>query len=439
MSRPAPLVLFATVLQSLSAEPRSQDRPGGIDTVLARRYFTEAAALAERDGGRLWGRSLSGPLLLVHPATRGIVAEVADGEGRLTREGAVYRGSLPATENAANTAIHWGGRHWAMVLWPLPADSLERTELLAHELWHRIQDSLGFPPTGPRNEHLATVDGRLWLRLEARALRRAAGLEGARQVAALQDAIEFRRTRRRLFPAADSAERALEMSEGLASFTGTAVAAPALPDRLPLVLRRLWAMDSSDRFERGFAYQTGPAYGYFLDALAPGWRDGLTRGDDLAFRLGQTIGRRVVAGTTRAAAYGYAVVRREERARAARLLAHVAGLKRRFQAGPLLELPLAEMKFSFDPNKVEALDPLGSVYGSLRLSDRWGVLQCDGSGGLISPDFTRAIVPAPVDTAGRRLTGSGWLLELAPNWRVVPGRRQGDWVVQAVSAPPPSR
>jgi hypothetical protein len=435
----AVVVAFLTAVLARPAGPRVQSEAAPIDTALARRYFNEAAALAQRDAGRLWGRSLSGPLLFVHAASRKIVAEVADPEGRLRRDGEFYRGTLPTTEPAANSAIQWAGRHWTMILWPLPTDSVERAVLLGHELWHRIQDSLGFPATGPSNEHLATINGRLWLRLEARALLRAANTQGARQVAALQDAIEFRRARRRLFPGADSAERALEMNEGLASFTGTAVALPALGDRLPQVVNRLLALDSTQRFERGFAYQSGPAYGYFLDALDPGWRATLTRRDDLAYRLDQMIGRRAGVGTaaTRAAAYGYSAVRREETTRSTRLKAHVAAMRRRFRSGPTLELPLASVKISFDPNQVEALDSLGSVYGSLRISDRWGVLQCDKSGGLISPDFARAIVPAPADTTGRRLTGPGWLLELAPNWRVVPGRRRGDWTVQTVSAQPP--
>lgn len=437
--RPAIVVFSAAFLAPYGGPaPRGSSAP--IDTALARRYFSEAAALTTRDGGQLWGRSLAGPLLLVDAASKEMLAEEPDAEGRLTRDGGIFRGTLGSTEMAANTAVHWGGRHWTMVLWPLPNDSVERAVLVGHELWHRIQDSLGFPSTGPRNEHLATTDGRVWLRLEGRALLRAAGLDGPRRIQALQDAIEFRRARRRRFGSADSAERALEMHEGLAAYTGTAVAAPALPDRLPLVHRRLQTMDSTERFERGFAYQTGPAYGYFLDLLAPDWRAAISRNDDLAYRLGEAIGRRPGAGSaaTRAAAYRSAVIRREETARAARRASLLAGLTRRFRTGPKLELPLAEMKLSFDPNGVEALDSLGSVYGSLRLSDRWGVLQCDASGGLISADFSRATVPAPADTAGRRLTGPGWLLELAPNWQVVPGRRPGDWTVQAVAAPPPA-
>jgi hypothetical protein len=437
-----PVLAILAAMLAASAPALAQAAPAPIDSALVRRYFLEAGALVDRDSGRLWGRSLAGPLLFVDAATRAVVATEADHEGQLGPLGSMYWGTLPPSVGAANTAVHWAGVHWTMVLWPLPADSLERQVLLAHELWHRIQDSLGFPAASPANAHLATAEGRLWLRIEGRALRRALGANGAARTRALQDAVAFRRARRARFPGSDSTERALELHEGLAAYTGVALAAPALTDRSSMIASRLEAMEHSEHFERGFAYQTGPAYGFFLDAVAPQWRGTLSARDDLAERLGRAIGVRSVQGTpaARAAAYGYAAVRRDEASRFARAGSHRASLRVRFVTGPVLELPLTEAKSSFDPGQVEALEPLGSVYGSLRLADRWGVLQCDASGGVIAPDWSRAIVPAPADTAGRRLTGAGWILELAPNWRVVPGRRKGDWTLRPpVAVVPPTK
>ena len=103
-------------------------------------------------------------------------------------------------------------------------------------------------------------------------------------------------------------------------------------------------------------------------------------------------------------------MRRSEDARVEARRKHVAALQTRFVTGSMLELPLAQMKLSFDPAKVEAMSS-GSVYGMLRLTDQWGVLQCDVSGGLITADFQRALVPAPSDTTGRRLIGPGWVAE----------------------------
>lgn len=406
--------------------------PAPIDTALARRYFTEAAALVSRDGGRLWGRTIDGALLFADPASRAVIAQVPDAEGRLVPLGDFYSGALPTTENVANHAMRWAGRAWVMLAWPPPADSVERAVILAHELWHGIQEPLGIPGASPPNPHLATRDGRLWLRLEARALRRGLDASGAARTAALRDAVAFRHARRARFPAAAAAERGLELNEGLAEYTGVVLAAGDDATRRALVRRRLLAMDSAEHFERGFAYQTGPAWGYFLDDRAPGWRTGLSAGEDLAYLLDRKLGKGAGARTAvaRAAPYGYLAVRKAEDARAFRRRTHLAQLRRRFVAGAVLDLPMVEANLGFDPWRAEAFDSLGTVYASLRVSAQWGVLQCDASGGLMAADWTRVTIPAPADTEGRRLTGPGWVLELSPGWRLAAGRRRGDWTLR---------
>src|SRR5437763_14976116 len=60
-----------------------------------------------------------------------------------------------------------------MVMWPLPESPTRRARLLMHELFHRIQDDLGLPALSPPNAHLGTLEGRIWLQLEWRALRQA--------------------------------------------------------------------------------------------------------------------------------------------------------------------------------------------------------------------------------------------------------------------------
>jgi len=47
---------------------------GQVDSTLVRFHFKEAAALCERDGGKLWGISLCGPMVLADPASKTIAA-----------------------------------------------------------------------------------------------------------------------------------------------------------------------------------------------------------------------------------------------------------------------------------------------------------------------------------------------------------------------------
>jgi hypothetical protein len=80
------------------------------------------------------------------------------------------------------------------------------------------------------NEHLDTLEGRFWMQLEWRALRRAIESSGSDRTAAIADALAFRRERRRLFPGAADNERRDEIREGLASYTGIAAWADSPAD-----------------------------------------------------------------------------------------------------------------------------------------------------------------------------------------------------------------
>jgi hypothetical protein len=126
--------------------------------------------LCEADAGKLWGVSLCAPILFVDPQSRKVIANRADKEGRLTQAGTVFIGNLPAKITIANTAMSWAGMKWTMVMLPLPEDRHQRAALIAHELWHHAQDSIGLPSTSAPNNHLDSLEGRVWLQLEWRAL-----------------------------------------------------------------------------------------------------------------------------------------------------------------------------------------------------------------------------------------------------------------------------
>jgi len=185
---------------------------------VAARDFAEAAAACARDAGALWGTSLCGPMMLADARTRFVVANRADARGLLHARGDVFVGTLPAEVNIANTAVEWGGVKWTQIAWPLPEDASARGALMLHELFHRVQGTIGFASTsaGADNAHLATLAGRYHLLLELRALARALRATGdGERRAAIADALAFRAVRD-----AAATEDVLEMNEGLAEYTG---------------------------------------------------------------------------------------------------------------------------------------------------------------------------------------------------------------------------
>lgn len=411
---------------------------GGIDSAKARQYFGEVRKACQGDAGRLWNKSLCGPMLFADPATNSVVANQADAEGRLQPQDGVFIGKLPPKMNPANTNLQWAGVHWTMVMWPLPENPVTRTRLMMHELYHRIQSDLGLPPTSPANAHLATLEGRIWLRLEWRALKQALArpeAPPAERRRAVEDALLFRMRRRALFPGAAEQERQLEMHEGLAEYTGYKLRGTVDAATAEAVISRLKSSESDAAFSRSFAYVSGPAYGLLLDFSGKPWRGRLTRHSDLGDLLRAAYSVVIPAGVTasaekRMAVYDGVALRWSETRQDEQRKAVLAAYTRRLVTGPVLHLPAAgQFNFSFDPNNVIPLDDTSSIYVNLRVTDEWGILEVT-DGALMKREqgkFSGVVVEAPRDFAGKReITGNGWNLTLAEGWRLAGGERPGD-------------
>jgi hypothetical protein len=402
---------------------------GEIDLVKASAYFAEAQAVCERDGGRLWGASLYGPMMFVDPETREIVANEADANGNLSAKNSVFAGTLPTKLNVANTAVDWAGKRWTMLVWPLPENERTRARLMAHELWHRVQKDLGLSASNPANAHLDTRDGRYWLQLEWRALSAALAADDAARREAITDALLFRAHRRSLFKNAADEERALEMNEGLAEYTGVAMSEADSESANRRAIAGLDAQIRSATFVRSFAYASGPAYGLLLDSVRPDWRKGLAPRDDLGRMLGAALAideRTPDAGETadRAKVYDDGSLREKEDAREEARRARSAEYRRRFVEGPVLSLRLRMMNIQFDPGTLEPLDDIGTIYPTIQVSDEWGVIEVSG-GALLAADWSWLRVEVDGAFSPEHPKHKNWTLTLHEGWSVVPDERAG--------------
>jgi hypothetical protein len=331
--------------------------------------FRELEAMCARDAGRMWGRSLCGPTVFVDPKTREVVANQP-----------APAATLPNSIGIANTSVTWGGKLWTMVMLPLPENEYDRRVLLVHESFHRIQKDLGlFSGREGGNAHLDTIDGRVWLQLEWRAL--AAALQGDRE--AVDDALAFRTKRRSLFPNAAEEERALEIREGLAEYTGTAFAEPSLPKRIPHLVEALHEAEKKPSFVRSFAYASGPAWGAILEMR------GLEPTTDPS-----TLAQALLP--VHAEKYGYADLLAAEKLRDEKRQATLRHFHSRFIEGPVLVLPLRKFSFEMNPNEAVPFESYGTVYPTLTLRDAWGSIVVKRGGALISSDWTRLTVPFPL-------------------------------------------
>jgi hypothetical protein len=423
------------LLLSIIPLTASAQTPQPIPHETAQTYFSEAQSICQADHGQLWGVSLCGPIMFVDPQSRSVVASQSDAKGLLKAEDGVFVGRLPTDQNIANTAVEWSGVHWTQMLWPLPDDVRQRENLIAHELFHRIQNQLKLPKVeGGENAQLDTVDGRYYLLLEWRALSRAlqASTDEERRKAAA-DAVLFRAERYRLFPGADMQEQALELNEGLAEYTGVRVGNPTPEEQIKAALNDLSSHRDDSTFVRSFAYATGPGYGLLLDRYLPGWHDQLRAGLGFDALLRNALHIALPASLQltaerRATQYDGATLRAAETERETARRQIVAGYRAKFIDGPVLTLQFRNMHVQFDPRNLQPLGDAGTVYPNLRISDDWGILDAK-NGALMKPDWSAVIVVAPSASTGSSLKGDGWMLELKPGWKIVLGTRKGDFIL----------
>jgi hypothetical protein len=386
---------------------------------LAKRWFEEVTKLCERDAGRLWGVSLCGPMVIFDQATGTRATSQPEPEG-----------PPPRLSGSADGPVDWGGLRWfSFPLYMLAGDANVRRQNMLHGLFHRIQPELGIMEGNSDgfNEHLDTLEGRVWMQLEWRALRRAIESGGNDRTEAIADALAFRRERRRLFPGAADNERRDEIREGLASYTGIAAWANSPADARRAAAAALTGGESS--LVGNFEGASGPAYGVLLDDLLPGWRRQLRGASDLGDLLASATKRPPTTDVTVAAArYDGAALRTAEAARDRAQQVRVAELRRRFVDGPVLTMPAGGSGASDTTGSV-GMPGVGTVFfRDYTLSAQWGRFKAN-NGVLRSADGSTLSVPVTGPLEGTTLQGDGWSATLNSGWVVRPAARPGSFTI----------
>jgi hypothetical protein len=391
-----------------------------VDQQRAQAYFKEVQTLCERDGGRLWGVSLCAPMVIADMRTQTFATSQPAPEG-----------TRPRFVGLVNAPVQWGGATWGAYIWDfvVKATPRGRNELFLHELFHGVQPQLGLSVPALASEHLDAVDGRYWLRLEWRALARALRESGEQRDLAVREALAFRQARRMLYPAGVESERASEITEGLASYTGTVVAAQSTAEAIASAVDQLATAETQESFVRTFAYASGPAYGLLLDASSPGWTRRVRSTDDLASVVASTLAVQPATDATAAAArYGGAELRASEQQRGQQRQERITELRRRFVDGPVLVIP-GGGSASSDSRGAVVIPGMGTVYfGAYRASGAWGTLEAE-KGVLVASDGGSRRVSAPVRRDDATVAGDGWTFKAAPGWVVRDGARRGDYEV----------
>lgn len=385
--------------------------------------FSDVDSLLAIDNGRFWNNKLSGPIILIEPESRVFYSNENNATKDFKPIHSIFTDTLPSEVIIANTAIDWEGKRWSMVMLPLPKDETSRNNLIIHELFHRLQPSIGFDNLQEMdNSHLDTYNGRLLLKLELEALEEAlkSGDHDTR-LRHIENALMFRK-RRQNSPAIRSAENSLELNEGLAEYTAIMLSRRNADEMKAHLIQDKSDFYSNPTFVRSFAYHTIPIYGYILSSIKPNWHLELYRDTDLSAYLIKAFGiddpkdlsvDRIVEQFD----YNYSQIEMEETQREKIRIERITKFKIKFTEKPTLELPFQNMKIAFDPRNITPIENLGMVYPNLSITDNWGILTVD-NGALLASDWSKVTVSEPIMVSDSLVKGDGWQLKLNPEWIV---------------------
>lgn len=428
------LAIAAALLLGASPQPAP-----AISTADAGRVFAQARALCRADAGKLWGVSLCVPMMLADPTAREAVTNMAVPES--TSDGGVFRLTLPASAIISSGPFTYDGKVWAQIGWPMYGSAETHLVTLMHESFHIVQPKLGFKGYAGAGSisgdaFLDTQAGRVWLRAEFHALRAALLAKGDARNRAVRDAIAMRLYRHSLSATTAEQEREQDIMEGLAEGTGIDAGLP--PNRrIAYALFDMNFIEDQPSYTRAFGYATGPAYSELLDAVSSNWRRSVTPSSDISRMTARAYQLHVTTPTssqaqTIIARYGGFAIESQEKARAARIAALTVKYKNELIAGPTIALPMTGFSISFNPRDIEAVDPYGSVYHTLKVTAPWGAITVSGGDAMIDKDFHVLTIAAPPAVSGSAVHGQGWTLTLAPGYAVVPDpKKSGSYIVSA--------
>jgi hypothetical protein len=395
-----------------------------LTTEKASAYFKEIEKICNRDNGTLWGVNLNGPLMFVDRQTRRITANQPDNENLFKLKDGVYTGLYPREKIINTNAVTFGGVLYGITPIPVEEDTFRIVTRALHALFHRYQQTIGI-----QNEYFNAVnmdekEARIWLKLEWKALKKAISSEGDEQMLAIRDALIFRGSNRESFPKYTDLNNRFETNEGLATFTFLLLATNSPREyetRLFEYLDRIYSFQS---YARSYGSIHGALYATLLQKRGFDFKNLRPDNADLGalvkdlYRIELPAVCRDVAGSI-SINYNITEIYNEENQRIKDIRERLDNQVNVFTEKPVILIELESPYFDFEPEDIQYLDTLGTLYHTMRVSDNWGKLTVDKIGCLVSNNYKYLRITAKgLKVDKNHVTGDGWQIIMNEGWEI---------------------
>lgn len=387
-------------------------------------YFKSIEELCNKDNGKLWGKNLYGPLMFVDRESRRIYANMPDKEGLLKFKDGIYTGLYPKEWIISNIDKDYGGVLFAIVPIP-PEENVYKIKARAvNELFKCFQRTRGINYEMIDTRHMNQKNARLWLKLEWKALRNAIDNTGEVRLQSIRDALIFRGARRELYNNFQTDENKLETYEGLASFTATLLCSNSNEEFMGHLIEQYNMVYAFQSYSLAFGIFNGAIYSSFLHDKGFDFTSLTTKNVDLGeltrnlYKIELPEICRDVSGSI-AMNYDIDGIYREEVQREIDIKERINKQVGAFIDKPVVYMELESPYFGFEPEDVNPLDSIGTLYSTLRVSDNWGKLTVDKGGCLVSNDLKFLRISAKnIKEDKTQITGDGWVLLLNHEWKL---------------------
>jgi len=381
-------------------------------------YFVRVKQICDNDKGKLWGKPVYGPILVIDSKTRKLVANEPE------KEGNVYIGTFPENLIISNSTTQFGGKLWTMVSFPFNRNDKDIDLLFTHELFHRLEEVMELKSYLYDNSHMNNFESRIYLKLEWLALLTAVNSQN-NNINALSDALIFRAYRRSLYSGVDTMENEFEVYEGLAEYTAYSLCFNS-KEIVPAIIKRKNLSWNSESYVRSFGYYSGLLYGYLLDKYNVDWRKTLKYNDDLGGKLKEALLISLPVNLDnsikqRRNIYGYDTISTFELSRKQEKDKIISDYRLKFTSNTVFKINLLKPHFGFNPNNLQPLDSLGTIFPFIELVDDWGKLIVTEGGCLVSKDWKLATISSTDFKISNieNITGKGWSIKLNDDWKVI--------------------
>ncbi len=392
---------------------------------IAIQYFSKIEEICNKDNGRLWGKNLYGPLMLIDRSTRRITANQPDKEGILKERDGIYTGIYPREQIINNRAIAFGGTLFALVPLPGEEDEFRIISWSIHSLFHLFQESTGYKSSDFNIRIMDDKNARLWLKLEWKALRKAIEKEGSEKQLVIRDALIFRGSNHETYNNYIDDEIRFENYEGLATFTYILLSTDSPEEFRTRLFESLDKIYSFQSYARSYGFIHGALYATLMYQKGFDFSAIQCENVDLAnivkdlYDIQCPEVCRDVAGSI-ALNYGFETIVEEEAERDREISEKIHRQIAKFVERPVVLLELESPYFDFELEDIRSLDTLGTIYSKIRVSDNWGKLTVDKGGCLLSNNLRYLRITAKGFREDKnRIEGEGWLLILNNNWKLI--------------------